>query len=164
MDEFSKGDLKKLWQPKIDSKGEQNGQITIIGGSKLFHGAPILSLKVASRMVDMVFFATPRKSVGHIAESIKSKLMSFIWVPWSEVGEYINKSDSILIGPGFMRYGKEVGSKKLEVGGHDEEVLRTRKITKRLLTRFPNKSWVIDAGSLQAMKANWIPKKCNSHS
>ena len=34
-------------------------QITIIGGSDLFHGAPILALKTASRIVDMVFFTSP---------------------------------------------------------------------------------------------------------
>ena len=57
--EFNKNDLKRLYKPASDSTGEDNGQVTIIGGSKLFHGAPILSLKVASRMVDMVFFASP---------------------------------------------------------------------------------------------------------
>ena len=52
---FEKNKLKMLYKPPLKSSGEDNGQITVIGGSKLFHGAPLLSLKVASRIVDMVF-------------------------------------------------------------------------------------------------------------
>jgi NAD(P)H-hydrate epimerase len=154
---FDKNELKKLYKPAQDSKGEDNGQVTIIGGSKLFHGAPFLSLKVASRIVDMVFLASPEPSVGGVAEHIKSRLFSFIWVPWNEVEEYIAKSDAVLIGPGFMRYKSEkrqaTSDKKF-----DQEGETTREITKRLLREFPNKKWVIDAGSLQVMDVDWIPK------
>ncbi len=153
---FNSTDLKKLYKPKVDSSGEDNGQVTIIGGSKLFHGAPLLSLKVASRIVDMVFFATPEKSVGYVAEQIKSKLFSFIWVPWEEAEKYVEKSDSILIGPGFMRYKSD----KSQVTGDklDGEGQKTREITKKLLAKYPTKKWVVDAGSLQTMDADWIPK------
>lgn len=154
---FDKAKLTRLYKPAQDSSGEDNGQVTIIGGSKLFHGAPLLSLKVASRIVDMVFFASPEPSVGKIAERIKSRLFSFIWVPWDEVEEYIAKSDSVLIGPGFMRYKSEkrqaTSDKKF-----DQEGKVTREITKRLLSQFPNKRWVIDAGSLQVIDPGWIPK------
>lgn len=146
---FSSDQLKGLYKPESNSSNEQNGQVTIIGGSKLFHGAPILSLKVASRIVDMVFFATPEKSVGYVAEQIKSKLMSFIWVPWEEVDKYIEKSNAALIGPGFMSFRSESDKRIVE---------STKNITKKLLTKFPNKKWVIDAGSLQVMEADWIPK------
>src|SRR4030065_1868546 len=101
---FDISQLKDLYKPSKSSKGEDNGQVTIIGGSSLFHGAPILALKSASRIVDMVFFATPEKSVGMVAEQLKSKLLSFIWVPWEEAENYITKSDAVLIGPGFMRF------------------------------------------------------------
>ncbi len=155
---FDKGWLKKLYQPKIDSLGEQNGQVTIIGGSKLFHGAPLLSLKVASRIVDMVFFASPEPSVGGVAERIKSKLSSFIWVPWDEVDDYIKKSDAVLIGPGFMRFRSEKVPPQKRNQGFDEAASQTRKITKRLLNKFPDKRWVIDAGSLQVINKGWIPR------
>jgi len=144
--------LRKLFVPNHDSSGEDNGQITIIGGSKLFHGAPILSLKAASRIVDMVFFASPENSVGRIAEEIKSELSSFIWVPWDEVDEYIKKSDAVLIGPGFMRYDSE-RDKEMKLEGD-----RSRRITKTLLRKFAEKKWVIDAGSLQTMEAEWVPQ------
>jgi len=157
---FDKSELKKLFKPKEKSSGEDNGQITVIGGSKLFHGAPLYTLKIASRIVDMVFFATPEKSVGYVAENLKSKLLSFIWVPWEDLEAYVAKSDAILIGPGLMRYGKENQNSRIKVqnGNFDNDGKLTRDITKNLLKKFPNKKWVIDAGSLQVMEAEWIPE------
>lgn len=149
MREFKEEELKKI-------KG--GGQVTIIGGSKLFHGAPILSLKTASRIVDMVFFASPEPSVGKVAENLKSKLTSFIWVPWEEVREYIKKSDAVLIGPGLMRYRKEGQRAKGKRQNLDKAGLQSKEITERLLSQFPNKQWVIDAGSLQVMELKFIPK------
>jgi len=159
MNEFKKEDLKKLFRPHEKSNGEDNGQVTIIGGSSLFHGAPILALKTASRIVDMVFFASPEKPVGSIAENIKSSLMSFIWVPWEDTEAYVEKSDAILIGPGLMRFTSEHSAKNIEHRLElDNDGKKTRNITERLLTKFPSKKWVIDAGSLQTMDANWIPE------
>ena len=105
----------------------------------------------------MVFFATPEKSVGHVAEMMKSKLLSFIWVPWEDVGAYIEKSDAALIGPGFMRFKSEMG-KKIEIENGNSAGLESREITERLLKKFPDKRWVIDAGSLQTMEPEWIPQ------
>ncbi len=158
---FDPSELNKLCKPHPESSGEDNGQVTIIGGSKLFHGAPILALKAASRLVDMVFFASPDESVGKVAERIKSKLMSFIWVPWEEVDAYIEKSDAILIGPGLMRYTHEQKKLKVEELRNFENNVDgklTKDITERLLKKYSNKKWVIDAGSLQTMDAEWIPK------
>jgi len=154
---FDPSELKKLHKPAHDSGGEDNGQVTIIGGSELFHGAPLLSLKVASRIVDMVFFGTPEKSVGHVAENFKSKLFSYIWVPWEEIEKYIEKSDAVLFGPGFMRFRSERVPEGARHNGYDESASITREITERLLKKYPKKRWVIDAGSLQVMDADWIP-------
>lgn len=147
--------LKNLYTPPISSTKKENGQVTIIGGSRLFHGAPLFSLVTASRVVDMVFFASPEPSIGEIANKIKSKLFSFIWIPWEEVEEYVKKSDSVLIGPGFMRYRSEeinIKNEKLDIEG-----METKKITKNFLLKFPHKKWVIDAGSLQVLDPTWIP-------
>lgn len=141
---FGPEDLKVLWKPKGDSSGEDNGQVTIIGGSSLFHGAPMLAIKAASRIVDMVFFGSPERELEKVA-----KLNSFIWVPWEEIDEYVSKSDAVLIGPGMMRYRRTV-----EDGGGEV----TKKVTKVLLEKFPEKKWVIDGGSLQVMDARWIPE------
>lgn len=150
--------LKKLYKPPFDSSGEDNGTVTIIGGSHLFHGAPFLSLKAASRFVDMVFFSSPDPSVGEVAAKIKSELFSFVWIPWEETDEYIEKSDAVLIGPGFMRFRSEKVPNEIRHLVCDEECQRTREITKNFLLRHNNKKWVIDAGSLQVMDADWIPE------
>lgn len=158
MELFKRQNLSGLYVPPSNSTGGDNGQVTIIGGSSLFHGAPILSLKAASKIVDMVFFTSPEKSVGEVASKIKSKLLSFIWVPFDEVHEYIKKSDAVLIGPGMMRYKKETQNSNLKTQSLDEAGQKTREITRQLLLSHPDKKWVIDAGSLQTMETKWIPK------
>jgi len=155
---FNPDEIKKLHQPQRELGGEDNGQLTIIGGSKLFHGAPIFALKIASRLNDMVFFATPEPSVGRIAELIKSKLMNFIWVDWGDTESYVEKSDVVLIGPGFMRFGSEETREEDRGNLSHQEGILTRLITESYLKKFPNKKWVIDGGSLQVMSADWIPK------
>jgi NAD(P)H-hydrate epimerase len=155
MKQFSASELKKLYTPAKHSGGEDNGQITIIGGSKLFHGAPFLAIQSASRIVDMVFFGSPHEPNRDVAANLKARVLGFIWVPFSEVEDYVEKSDAALIGPGFMRARSE---KANQTEACDEECRKTKDITKRLLTKFPNKKWVVDAGSLQVMEKSWIPK------
>ncbi|MCL4382734.1 NAD(P)H-hydrate dehydratase [Patescibacteria group bacterium] len=143
--------------PTKINKDSKKSQVTIIGGSELFHGAPILSLKVASRVADMVYFATPEENVGKAADSLRASLSSFIWVPWEEKEDYVAKSDAVLIGPGFMRFRSE----KTPHGDRnhlcDEACRETREYTKALLTAYPHQKWVIDAGSLQVLDNEWIP-------
>jgi len=152
---FAASELKKLYKPDDNSSGEDNGQVTIIGGSSLFHGSPLFALKAASRVVDMVFFASPFAPMRDVAAYIKSEISSFIWVPWEEVEDYIAKSDAVLIGPGLMRARTEIANQSALC---DEECRETKEITERLLREFPAKKWVIDAGSLQTMEAGWIPE------
>jgi len=155
---FDPSEIKKLYKPDHNSKGEDNGQVTIIGGSSLFHGAPLLALKIASRLVDIAFFATPEKSVGMVAEGLKSKLLSFIWVPWEDVESYVAKSDAVLIGPGFMRFKSERVPHGQRTHICDETCKVSRQITGEFLKKFSQKRWVIDAGALQVMDADWIPE------
>jgi len=145
---FTEKDLQKLWRPDKDSSGEDNGQVTIIGGSKLFHGAPMLAVKAASRLVDMVFFGSPERDLEKVA-----KLNSFIWIPWEDMEEYVAKSEAILIGPGMMRYRKN-----LPEGVFDEAGTETRMLTQYLLGKYKDKKWVIDGGSLQTIDRAYIPK------
>ncbi len=155
---FDAKEIKKLYKPPFNSTKMDNGQVTIIGGSKLFHGAPLFALTTASRVVDMVYFTSPELSVGGVAERIKSELFSFIWVPWEDLSKYIEKSDAVLIGPGFMRYSREADSERSAPNPDDGEYQESREITHDLLLKFPNKKWVVDAGSLQVMEAAWIPE------
>ena len=102
MEKFDKSWLTKLWRPSDADNKFGAGQVTIIGGNSLFHGAPILALKAASRLVSMVYFATPEAD-RTVVESLKAGLGSFIWVPFDQLTEYVAKSDAVLIGPGMMR-------------------------------------------------------------
>lgn len=151
---FAIDDLRKLWRPDSDSSGEDNGQITIVGGSELFTGAPIMSAIAASRLVDMVFLSTPEQDKDVVSNvALFSKIRSLIWVPRQDIDLYIEKSDAVLMGPGLMRYRDS-----LPEGEYDDAGTETRSMTKYLLQRHPNKKWVIDGGSLQTMKVDWIPK------
>lgn len=128
------------------------GQVTIIGGSTLFHGAPILALKAASRMVSMTYFSSPVEDKG-VVEKIKAGLSSFVWIDRSEIGTYIAKSDAILIGPGLMRsHSKEQGF------ACDAEGNETRKMSVDLFEKYPDKDWVVDGGTLQVVEVEDIPK------
>jgi NAD(P)H-hydrate epimerase len=155
---FGNSDLNKLYKPANSSVKNENGLVTIIAGSRLFHGPPLVALKVASRVVDMVFLSSPEPSIGKVAENLKSKLSSFIWIPWEDTADYVKKSDAVLIGPGFMRYGSEKDTHLQNIDYCDEFCRQSKKITQDFLTGYPDKKWVIDGGSLQVMKPEWIPE------
>lgn len=139
---ITKDTLKDLYRPPQDSHKGQNGKLCIIGGSRLFHGASLWALKIASRIVDMVYYSSIPAN-NKIAEKLKAQIFDFITVPRNEVGEYIEESDAVLLGPGLMR---------------TEE---TKKLTRQLLFAYPNKIWVLDAGSLQMMEKEWLKELVN---
>ncbi len=142
--EFSQDSLKNLYLPSRSSHKGQNGKLTIVGGSHLFHGASLWALKVASRIVDMVFYVSTEEN-NQIAQKLKSELYDFIVIPKDAVDSYIDESDAVLIGPGLPREeGRE---------SHEES---TRSVTQRLLRTHPDKKWIIDAGSLQTMDKEWL--------
>ncbi|PIS08785.1 NAD(P)H-hydrate dehydratase [Candidatus Beckwithbacteria bacterium CG10_big_fil_rev_8_21_14_0_10_34_10] len=126
--------ISKLFLPPKNSHKGQNGKLTLIGGSSLFHGASLWALKTASRIVDMVFYATIKENQA-LTKKLNSNLYDFICIPEGKIDDYIKESDVVLIGSGLMRE------------------LETNIITKKLLNKYPHKKWVIDAGSLQMIKA-----------
>lgn len=144
MQAFDPNELKRLYIPAKDSHKGQNGKLTIVGGSHLFHGPSLWALKVASRIVDMVFYSSIPEN-NEIAQKLKKELYDFILVPRDKLDDYIKESDTILIGPGLPR---ESGREKNEES--------TKELTKKLLKEFPEKKWVIDAGSLTEMEPDWL--------
>jgi ADP-dependent NAD(P)H-hydrate dehydratase / NAD(P)H-hydrate epimerase len=142
--------FNNFYKPAKDSHKGQNGKLTIIGGSQLFHGASLWALKTASRIVDMVFYATVKEN-EELTKNLQSQLYDFICVPRKKVAEYIDESDAVLIGPGMVR-----GSKNYT--GTGESGQQTSQLTKKLLFKFPDKKWIIDAGALQALEAGWLLK------
>jgi len=147
MQGFNSQDLKNLYIPDPNSHKGQNGKLMIIGGSKLFHAASLWSLKVASRIVDMVFYSSVLEN-NQIVQKAKEEFRDGIVVPRNKIANYINEADCVLIGPGMPRKEGE------EVGDDDTKVL-----TEDLLKNFPNKKWVIDGGSLQVVEPEIIPNR-----
>jgi hydroxyethylthiazole kinase-like uncharacterized protein yjeF len=136
--------LKKFKLPAKNSHKGDNGKLTIIGGSQLFHGASLFALKTASRIVDMVYFSSIKQN-QELTSYLKKRLYSFINIPTDKESDYIAESDAILIGPGMVR-----GSKKFT--GTHETGIQTKDKVLSLIKNFPNKKWVIDAGALQVIK------------
>ncbi len=123
---------------RSDSHKGQNGKLLIVGGSDLFHAASIWSLTVASRIVDLVHFAsTPENNA--IVQSAKETFRNGIVVRRDVLPSYIEEDDCILIGPGM------------------ERTQETQELTDGLLQTYPDKQWVIDAGALQMMDIKLIP-------
>ncbi len=145
MEGFNIADLKKLYVPLKDSHKGQNGKLMVIGGSVLFHAASLWSLKIASRIVDMVFYSSV-DSNNIIVQKEKEEFRDGIIVPRDKIEHYIDEADVVLIGPGLPR---ENGIEK----GDDD----TKLLTESLLQKYKNKKWVVDGGSLQVIDPSILP-------
>lgn len=144
MDKFNPEELKNLYIPSRVSHKGQNGKLMIIGGSHLFHGASLWALKVASRIVDMVFYSSIPEN-NELTQKLKGEVYDFIAIPREKIDDYINEADVVLLGPGLPREeGREKGEES------------TKELTRRLLDQYSDKRWVIDAGSLTEMEAEWL--------
>lgn len=146
MREFNPQDLKKLYIPKGTTHKGQNGKLLIVGGSHLFHGASLWALKVASRIVDMVFYASVEENNG-LTQKLKSEIYDFIAIPRDRIGDYIKEADVILIGPGMPR-------KEGRIFGEQS----TKELVESMIKDYAalNKKWVIDAGALTEISPQLI--------
>lgn len=135
-----KNQLKKIQLPESDSHKGQNGKLLIIGGSDLFHAASKWSLDIASKFVDMVFYSSVKENNDLIREA-KANFWNGIVVERENIEDYIQEADCILIGPGMTRTDD------------------TSNLTNRLLQKYSDKKWVIDAGALQMIN----PDNLNSN-
>jgi len=133
--------VKNLYKPPKESHKGQNGVLLIIGGSAKFHGAPFFAAKIASKIVDLVYFSSIPEN-NELIKNMKGELCDFIAVPIKEALATAEKVDSILIGPGL---------------GVSEE---TKQLTNRLLERYPNKKFVLDADALAVLDKKLLDKNC----
>jgi hydroxyethylthiazole kinase-like uncharacterized protein yjeF len=138
MKSVSLSDIQAIALPNSDSHKGQNGRLLILGGSELFHAASLWSLTVASRVVDLVHYCSVPEN-NELVTKAKEEFRNGIVVSRQDVEAYVEEDDCILIGPGMTR---------------DDE---TKEITRKLLTKYPQKKWVIDAGALQMMSLSDIP-------
>ncbi len=184
MKQVTSEDLKELYIPPPDSHKGQNGRLLIIGGSHLFHAASLWALKVASRIVDLVHYSSVEEN-NELVIRLKSEFRDGIVIPRSDVENYIEEDDVILIGPGMVRSefpnakfpasparlaeapakraGRQIPNKfqiqnLKELENITDEGILTAVLTNYLLKKYPHKQWVIDAGALQMVDVNLIPK------
>ena len=158
---FDVNDLQKLYIPSALSHKGQNGKMLLIGGSHLFHAASFWSLEIASRIVDMVFYASIPDN-NAIVQKTKEQWRNGIVIPREKIEDYIEEAECILIGPGMVRSETiekhKSFSKLFDITSLADEAEQTYYLTKFLLEKYPDKKWVIDAGALQMMDKEWIVK------
>jgi ADP-dependent NAD(P)H-hydrate dehydratase / NAD(P)H-hydrate epimerase len=133
--------LQAIHLPAAISHKGQNGKVLVIGGSSLFHGAILWAAEAASHIVDMVHVASTNEN-NEIIKKIKTQWQTGMVVPQKEIIHYADEDDVILIGNGMMRVG--------------DEGKFTRELVYNLITHFPDKQFVLDAGALQMMDASWL--------
>lgn len=156
-------DMRTLTVPYPDSHKGQNGRLLVVGGSSLFHAASLWSLEVASRIVDLVHYASTPEN-NELIIRLKSEFRNGIVVPREDIERYIEEDDAILIGPGMMRAEGDIGdiddtiASMGELAGIEHEGMLTYHLTRYLLQKFPEKQWIIDAGSLQMLRLEDIPR------
>ncbi len=130
-------DLRK---PKKTSRKGENGVLLVVGGSKRFHGAPLLAIQAASRFVDLVFFHSPEKSNHALLEKMKAGSCLFITVPRKELSATVEKCDCVLAGNGL------------------EPDAANKKCVNRMLRKNENKKFVLDAGALRVVDKKLLTK------
>lgn len=129
--------FEQLRVPAADSHKGQNGKLLIVGGSELFHAASRWSLDVASCFVDMIFYSSV-PSNNDLIQAAKGQFWNGIVIRREDAAEYAKEADCILIGPGMTRSPE------------------TTEVTQQLVSAFPDKKWVIDAGALQMIEPSLL--------
>lgn len=151
--------IDKLILPNDESHKGQNGKALIIGGSTLFHSASLWSAEIASHFLDMVHYSSTEENEA-IFLKLKTIFRNGIIVHKNDLPEYVKEDDAILIGPGMVR--GEITNPESRITNFEEiislndESTYTRELTRYLLSNYPEKRFVIDAGALQMMDKEWL--------
>jgi len=119
-----------LPKPHPRSHKGQNGVVLIIGGSRTYHGAPVLAALAAVRFCDLVYFSSTKEN-NLLLRRMKFSTPNVICVSGAAAKKAFAHADCILIGNGMdvdARTRSEVG-----------RVLRSRK------------KCVIDAAALRVL-------------
>lgn len=152
--------LKDFYIPPVHSHKGQNGKVLVIGGSHLFHAAYLWAAEAASYYIDMLHFASTKEN-NSILIQLKSQFRNGIVIEQKDIPWYADEDDAILIGPGMVRAESvSVPDEKVDsyekILALEQESDFTYYITKHLMEQFPHKRFVLDAGALQMMHADWL--------
>ena len=143
---FDSQTLHRLHMPQPDSHKGDNGRVLVIGGSKLFHASIFWAAQAASKLVDLVHFSSPANENNDLVRyRLKQGFWEGIVVDWQDIEHYIQEDDVVLIGPGMPRND----------GLYSGET-PTSEVVHSLLTKYPDKKWVIDGGALQEVEPSLL--------
>ena len=152
--------FNKLYIPPSDSHKGHNGKVLIIGGSRLFHSASLWAAEVATHFADMVHYASTKEN-NEIFHTLKTTFRNGIIVEQKDIPYYIKEDDAILLGPGMVR--DEDKNYELRITNYQSllaiqnEAEFSRAMVYLVAKQFAHKRFVIDAGALQMMDAEWLP-------
>jgi NAD(P)H-hydrate epimerase len=132
--------VRSLREPAPDSYKSQNGGVTIIGGSREFHGAPVFAVRAANRFVDYVFFYSPFGYNAELVRGLRKQVAEVMVVDKQRLGYAVYKSDVVLAGMGLRPDAA------------------TKRFLESLLKKHGDKKFVLDAGALRVVD----PKKFSS--
>lgn len=140
-EEVGVGEVKALYKPPPESHKGENGILLIVGGGEKYHGAPLLAAKIASKIVDLVYFSSTPEN-NRLLKKMKSELCEFIAVPPGELEEAAGKADAVLVGPGM---GISIETEAVVLG---------------LLKEHPGKKFVLDADALKVLDPGELGSNC----
>jgi len=92
--------LLYLPRPKKASHKGQNGVVLIIGGSKTYHGAPVLAARAAVRFCDLVYFASTKEN-NALVRKMKFATANVICVPKNKFNFALSHATCVLVGNGM---------------------------------------------------------------
>ena len=129
---ISEEDVAAVLPPRRrDAHKRMNGTVCVVGGSRLYHGAPFLCATGAMRSgVDLVYIAVP----ASIAPAIRSLSPDFIVVPLpdskltrgnvSKLMSWVPRVDAFAVGPGLGPQRAESVAQALnEMGGEGRSLV-----------------------------------------
>lgn len=141
--------LHQLHLPQEKSHKGQNGRVLVIAGSEKFHGALLMCIKTASKIVDLVSVYTTASN-RKLVEGLKPQFSAFVVVQDHELEKAISLADAIVIGPG-METTDAAGVEQAE---------ETRDLVHDLLLKHREKKWVVDATALWHVDTDCLHQNC----
>lgn len=100
-----------LPSPKSGSHKGQNGVALIIGGSRTYHGAPVLAALAAMRFCDLVYFHSTKENM-EVLKRMKTATPNVICVGKERLASALSHADCVLVGNGME---EDAGTKRMVV-------------------------------------------------
>jgi NAD(P)H-hydrate epimerase len=133
--------LGQLKKPNPDSHKGDNGRVLVIAGSDKYHGALLLTIQSASRLVDMVYVYSVEQNL-ELVKKLKSEISVFISVVEGELWKTVDLVDVVLVGPGL------------------EEGRANKRLVEKLLKKYPEKKTIVDATTFWHLDPLWLHQNC----